>query len=155
MGPRAKPSAGSPKAALAIPPAASAPPEKSARRVTVSPSYAPGIPRSAVYFDFGLWGRWEGSEATVSGERRAGDSGDAALYRQHRYARHEPECSCGKAVLPRHLRARPGAAARDPPHGRLPERLHQFAAALRLGAGAERDQIRQLGHRVQVPGLRE
>jgi hypothetical protein len=37
-------------AAVAIPPTASAPPLKRRRRVTVSPSYAPGICRSAVYF---------------------------------------------------------------------------------------------------------
>src|SRR3954451_18633041 len=72
MGPRAKPSAGSPKAALAIPPAARAPPLNSARRVTVSPSYAPGMPRSAVYFDFGLWGRSEGSLAIYRGQKGEG-----------------------------------------------------------------------------------
>src|SRR3954470_16944955 len=155
MGPRAKPSAGSPKAALAIPPAASAPPEKSARRVTVSPSYAPGMPRSAVYFDLGLWGRWEGSEATVTGERRARDSGDAALYRQHRYARHEPECSCGKATLVRQLGAGARPVAREPPDGRGPERLDQLRPALGGRARAQRDEVRQLGHGVEVARLGE
>src|SRR5438874_6912542 len=48
-------------AAVAIPPAATTPPVKRARRVTVSPSYAPGMPRSAVYGDLRDWGRLEGS----------------------------------------------------------------------------------------------
>src|SRR3712207_5479876 len=61
IGPSAKPSAGSAKAAEAMPPAASAPPVNSPRRVTVSPSYAPGMPRSTVYGDFRLWGGLDGS----------------------------------------------------------------------------------------------
>src|SRR4051812_5162222 len=138
-----------------MPPAASAPPLKSARRGTGSPSYAPGMPRSAVYLDFGLWGRWEGSEATVRRGKRARDSGDAALYRQHGYARHERECSCGKPVLLRHFGARARPIPREPPLGRGPELLDQVVAVLGGGAGAERDQVRQLGHGVEVAGLRE
>src|SRR4051794_39125569 len=49
IGPRAKPSAGSPAAAVATPPAASAPPVTKRLRVIVSPSNAPRTPRSLVY----------------------------------------------------------------------------------------------------------
>jgi hypothetical protein len=49
IGPRAKPSAGSAKAAAAIPPAPCAVRFMKARRDTVSPSKAPGMPRSTVY----------------------------------------------------------------------------------------------------------
>src|SRR3954453_3956417 len=62
----ANPSAGSAKAAVATPPAAAAPPLKSARRVTVSPSYAPTQPRSAVYGDF-FFLRLEGSGMVFAG----------------------------------------------------------------------------------------
>jgi hypothetical protein len=48
-GPRAKPSAGSTKAETATAPATLTVPVMNRRRVTVSPSKAPGIPRSAVY----------------------------------------------------------------------------------------------------------
>jgi hypothetical protein len=51
IGPIAKPSAGSVKEAAAIAPAVWAVPVMKRRRVTVSPSKAPGIIRSAVYFD--------------------------------------------------------------------------------------------------------
>ncbi len=51
IGPIAKPSAGSANAAAAIPPAVCAVPVMKRRRVTVSPSKAPGIMRSAVYLD--------------------------------------------------------------------------------------------------------
>ena len=47
-GPSAKPSAGSAKAAVAAMPRPWAPPVIRRRRVTVSPSKAPGMPRSAV-----------------------------------------------------------------------------------------------------------
>ena len=52
-GPSAKPSAGSANIAEATPPAVRATPVMNERRVTVSPSNAPGQPRSAVNFDFG------------------------------------------------------------------------------------------------------
>src|SRR3954465_2075825 len=48
-GPRAKPSAGSRIAEVAMAPVALAVPTMKRRRVTVSPSNAPGMPRSAVY----------------------------------------------------------------------------------------------------------
>src|SRR4051812_47620585 len=112
------------------------------------------MPRSAVYFDFGSWGRWEGSEATSSGGRRGGDSGGAALYRQHGYARHEAACSCGIAVSARQfgpdLGAGPGAVRAEPANGRLPERVHKLAAALGDGPRAQRDQVGQLGDGLEV-----
>src|SRR4051812_26339830 len=74
----ANPSAGSAKAAVATPPAAAAPPLKSARRVTVSPSYAPTQPRSAVYGDF-FFLRLEGSAMFFPG----GISGSERNYRRH------------------------------------------------------------------------
>src|SRR3954452_19546766 len=63
IGPSAKPSAGRAKAADARPPAAKAPPVIRPRRVTVSPSKAPGMFRSAVYGDFlflGAGAIWSG-----------------------------------------------------------------------------------------------
>src|SRR5919108_4875218 len=51
--PIAKPSAGSVNAATAIPPPAWTARPIARRRVTVSPSKAPGIRRSSVYLDFG------------------------------------------------------------------------------------------------------
>src|ERR1700690_2274090 len=51
IGPIAKASAGSAKPIVASAPAPCAVPVMNRRRVTVSPSKAPGIPRSAVYFD--------------------------------------------------------------------------------------------------------
>src|SRR4051794_35246407 len=69
--PAAKPSAGSRKALVATTPAPWALSVMNRRRVTVSPSNAPGIPRSAVYFDLGVLrgsgtcrvsGRYEGGE---------------------------------------------------------------------------------------------
>src|SRR3954453_9191595 len=51
--PTAKPSAGSVKAATAVIPAPCAVSVMKRRRVTVSPSNAPGTPRSAVYLDLG------------------------------------------------------------------------------------------------------
>src|SRR5271167_1700109 len=52
IGPIAKPSAGSTKAAVATAPAPLAVTVMNLRRVTVSPSNAPGMPRSSVYLDF-------------------------------------------------------------------------------------------------------
>src|SRR5687767_7446117 len=51
IGATANPSAGSPKAALATPPTVSALSSMKRRRVTVSPSKAAGMPRSAAYGD--------------------------------------------------------------------------------------------------------
>ena len=55
IGPSANPSAGSVKAAAATTPAPCAVTFMNRRRVTVSPSKAPGIPRSAVYLEDCLW----------------------------------------------------------------------------------------------------
>ena len=55
IGPSAKPSAGSVNAAAAMPPAPFVTAPMKRRLVTVSPSKAPGIPRSAVYFEDCLW----------------------------------------------------------------------------------------------------
>src|SRR3954469_1962103 len=74
----ANPSAGSAKDAVATPPAAAAPPLKSTRRVTVSPSYAPTQPRSAVYGDF-FFLRFEGSGILLAGGKR----GSERNYRRH------------------------------------------------------------------------
>ena len=52
IGAIANPSAGSVNAAAATPPTPFAPRTISRRRVTVSPSNAPGMFRSSVYFDF-------------------------------------------------------------------------------------------------------
>jgi hypothetical protein len=43
----------------------------SRRRVTVSPSKAPGIPRSAVYLDLELCGRGEVKELGLAGRRES------------------------------------------------------------------------------------
>ncbi len=51
IGPIAKPSAGSVKDIAATAPAAWAEPVMKRRRVTVSPSYAPGMLRSRVYLE--------------------------------------------------------------------------------------------------------
>src|SRR5918992_4743223 len=51
--PAAKPRAGSVKVATAIPPPAWTARPMARRRVTVSPSNAPGMSRSLVYLDFG------------------------------------------------------------------------------------------------------
>src|SRR3954454_650962 len=71
-GPSAKPMAGSRNAEAATAPAAWVVPVMNRRRVTVSPSNAPGIPRSDVYLDF-----W----------RRRGSSGIGARYSIRRDAR--------------------------------------------------------------------
>src|SRR3954469_8375877 len=74
----ANPSAGSAKDAVATPPPAAAPPLKSARRVTVSPSYAPTQPRSEVYGDF-FFLRLEGSGILLAG----GNDGSEMNCRRH------------------------------------------------------------------------
>src|SRR5436305_9587849 len=86
-GARAKPSAGSVNAAAATAPAPFAAPTMNRRRVTVSPSYAPGMLRSAVYLE-------------SLGLRRLGTSGGSTAghlieqgwtgYRQQRGNGHEP-----------------------------------------------------------------
>src|SRR3954451_16991553 len=55
-GPSAKPSAGRTKAAVATAPVRWTVPVMKRRRVTVSPSNAPGMPRSAVYLDLASLG---------------------------------------------------------------------------------------------------
>src|SRR3984957_21048343 len=73
IGPIAKASAGSAKPIVASAPAPCAVPVMKRRRVTVSPSKAPGIPRSAVYLDL-LGLRWDANDAP-------GDPGGPKDYR--------------------------------------------------------------------------
>src|SRR5438874_6231110 len=113
-GPRAKASAGRTKADAATAPATFADPTMKRRRVTVSPSYAPGISRSAVYFDLGSL-----RSAILGAERYR-----AASLRWPA-ARGFMEVSAAAPGRPR-ARARPRAAPSRPPDrpgARRPSRL--------------------------------
>ena len=88
------------------------------RRVTVSPSKAPGIPRSAVYFEDCLW-------------RSAGIYFDLT-YSARSLAARKPTFNRVRGALP----PRPRGAARRPPEARLQRRFHrQRAAAPRARSG--------------------
>src|SRR5437764_1931631 len=105
IGPSAKPSAGSVKAAAAATPARWTEPTMNRRRVTVSPSKLPGIRRSSVYGDF-AWRR-SATDAPLAARIEPG----AEPYRQQSYARHEG-ADAAPATAQALLRA-PRAAARS------------------------------------------
>src|SRR5579859_7051943 len=85
-GPMAKPRAGSVKAAAARPPSPWTVTFMNRRRVTVSPSNAPGMFRSTVYFDRFSLCLSDTDKRDV--QRRRIQQGREA-YRQHRDVRHE------------------------------------------------------------------
>ena len=109
------------------------------RRVTVSPSNAPGIPRSAVYLDFGVL-------------RGSGTSRD---FRSGRGWRTIPPGCARRSLLgaaPRRLRGlvvRCGTTA-DRGRARVPHRGGPLRVALRVGLRTQRDHVGELDHRVEV-----
>ena len=173
IGPSAKPSAGRVNAEAAMAPAVCAVPVMNRRRVTVSPSKAPGIRRSRVYLDFFGFRRSAMERRGASAAIQA----RAEPYRQHGDGRHKPD-SHGKSARLRHISGRPpgdrpqrprraglqrprrglrglmiGACA--PAHGdrsRLPHRLGQVGPrGGRVRLGAQGDDVGQLGDRREVP----
>ena len=84
--PIAKPSAGSVKPITATAPAPWTVRPMSRRRVTVSPSNAPGISRSLVYFDFGGVRRGWGTARKIIDARPGGAQRDIAPHGMARWA---------------------------------------------------------------------
>ena len=167
IGPSAKPSAGSTIAAVATAPPVCAVPVMKRRRVTVSPSKAPGIWRSAVYFDLAACGL-----ALGSCEAR-GATAAREPYRRH--SRQRPAVRCALSAAPRRTRSaasrsarrRAGRAARPRPwrpssSRRRPSRSRSLPASqaacassaspLGLGLRAQRDDVGQLAR--SRPGRR-
>src|SRR4051794_36940281 len=136
IGPRAKPRAGSPMAAVATPPAASAPPVTNIRRVTVSPSNAPSMPRSLVYGErFFLAGSGTGlgvrfnARGTLQSTKRRSLQGAV-------------ESFSGPLA----------ATARELSRAGGPQLFYQLGTPLRVREGTEGYQVGELGHRLQVAG---
>src|SRR3954471_7664628 len=159
-GPSAKPSAGRTNAAVATAPVRWTVPVMKRRRVTVSPSNAPGMPRSAVYLDLAsLRSAMAGRETLAppkSTPRTPSAPGRSADRRRvaGNPARRRPQALGGAGI------ARPGRRLRGlqvavgaPADGRRaghPDRLGELRPALRVGLRAERDDVGELGDRVEV-----
>src|SRR5215218_1341191 len=131
--PAANPSAGRAKADTAIAPAPWAVAVMKRRRVTVSPSKAPGMPRSAVYLLLGsLRPSAMGGRRTISTHARARVTVDAAVRRQTVAARsafaasRAPARAAGRAAAsrggPERLRGVPGARPGGGPCSGQPRR---------------------------------
>src|SRR3954471_19987118 len=133
--PAAKPSAGSRNAEAATAPAACVVSVIIRRRVTVSPSKAPGMLRSAVYLDCGcLRGSATGAPNFIARRVRGGPPARAGA---------PPRALDRLVVSGRTGRHRGGAGV---PHG-----ARALGVALGVRLGAQRDDVGQLGHRVEVP----
>src|SRR5579871_5957956 len=157
IGPTANATAGSAIPIVNSAPAPCAVPVMNRRRVTVSPSKAPGIPRSAVYLDLCL------SCLLAKGSKQY----RLRLERSPAAARSRSLCASG-ALCPRgraHRRqrarlARAGERLRAPiwlagaPADRAcagrPRRRRERLAARSVSQCGQRDHVRQLGHRLQV-----
>src|SRR4051794_29033195 len=132
--PAAKPSAGSRNADAATAPAAWVVSVIIRRRVTVSPSKAPGTLRSAVYLDCGcLRGSATGAPNFIARRSPAGPPGRSGA----------PPPALGRLV------AR-GRTLADGPGAGVPDRLRAGGVALGMGLGGEGDDVGQLGHRAEV-----
>ena len=151
IGPIAKPSAGSgerrrpPRAPARL----GADPVMNRRRVTVSPSKAPGIRRSSVYLDL-CFARLSGTEPRTISRRDSGRRRDAPsrLCASPRSPRGRPRAPAPSRARARSLEPQPTARAPAP----------QTASASSGAAGAlreraERDRVGQLGHRQRVAEL--
>src|SRR4051795_700656 len=159
-GPSAKPSAGRTKAAVATAPVTLTAPVMNRRRVTVSPSNAPGMPRSAVYLDLAsLRSAMAGgrtlapAKSTVRNRRPAGRSadprhvaGETARRRAQRFGGLRGALAGGFLRVP----DAPVGAPADGGRAGLPRRLGELGAALRMGPRAQRDHIGQLRDGLEV-----
>src|SRR4051812_37102793 len=150
-GPSAKPSAGSTKAAVATAPVTLTAPVMKRRRVIVSPSNAPGMPRSAVYLDLAslrsamtgarTLAPAESTPPTPSTVGRSADlrhvAGETARARAQRLGGVRGAVAGG-------LLRRGERLVGTPPDGRragLPGRLGELGAAVGMRPGTERDDV--------------
>src|SRR4051812_38518715 len=153
-GPSAKPSAGRTNAAVATAPVTWTVPVMKRRRVIVSPSNAPGMPRSAVYLNLASLRSAMAGERTLSPAEstpptpstagRSADSrhvpGETARRRAQRLGGVRGPLAGG--VL-RRLQ-RPVGAPADGRGAGLPRRLGKLGAALGVRPRAERDDVGEL-----------
>src|SRR3954452_7649892 len=159
-GPSAKPSAGRTNAAVATAPVTWTVPVMKRRRVIVSPSNAPGMPRSAVYLDLAsLRSAMTGARnlsaacfaaAPRSAGRRSADRRPVAAKSARRRA--QGLGRAGIAVASGRLRGlqRPVGAPADRGRARLPDGFGEVGAALGMGLCAQRDDVGELCHRLEV-----
>src|SRR4051794_33294715 len=129
--PAAKPSAGSRNAEAATAPAPCTVRVINRRRVTVSPSNAPGMFRSAVYLDCGCFLRGSATRAANFIARRA-------------WAGPRERLCAAPAALRRLVVRRRTLPERR--RARRPHRVGAGGVALRVRLGGERDDVGQLGH---------
>ena len=152
--PAANPSAGSANAETAIAPAPWAVRVMNRRRVTVSPSNAPGIPRSRVYLLLGSLRpsamREENNidaervgTGTPSGGQRAGAAARSAAAAPASPARAAALAAPSSGPLPCPTAATPAAQMAPGALG----------VALGVGLRGQRDHVGQLGNRVEVAQL--
>src|SRR3954453_18343052 len=159
-GPRAKPSAGRTNAAVATAPVRCTVPVMKRRRVIVSPSNAPGMPRSAVYLDLAsLRSAMAGARTLAPGQFTLPTPSASGRSADRRHVAAEAARSRAQGLRgvrrtgARGVFRRPQRAVRAPPDGgdsRLPGGVREVGAALGPGLRAERDDVGQLGHRVEV-----
>src|SRR4051794_7961538 len=132
--PAAKPSAGSTKAEAATAPAPCAVSVMNRRRVTVSPSNAPAMSRSAAYLDLGVFlGSGTNGRSDAKGRGTISPAG-----------RHAPSDGVFRLVT---------AAQRR--RGGVPRGIGPLRSALRVRLRAVRDQVGEHPHGRQVPALGE
>ena len=141
--PAAKPSAGSTTAAVATAPAVWTVPTMKRRRVTVSPSNAPGCcARRCTWKVAACESRARGAECYRSTGSKAACRGA----RRHRSG--APPPSLGGLVV----RCR---TARDGRRSGFPDRVRAGRIALGVGLRAQRDHVRQFGHGLEVAERRQ
>src|SRR4051794_29096561 len=155
-GPSAKPSAGRTKAAVATAPVRWTVPVMKRRRVIVSPSNAPGMPRSAVYLDLAsLRSAMTGArtlapaESTPPTPSTAGRSADLRHVAGETARRRAQGLGGVRGSVAGGLLRRRERLVGAPPDGRragLPGRLRELGAAVGMRPGAERDDVGQLAH---------
>src|SRR4051794_17295166 len=169
-GPRAKPSAGSRIAEVAMAPVAWTVPTMKRRRVTVSPSNAPGMPRSAVYLLLACFlgtvvrvpvrgtrdpaGRRPGPEIYRSVIVRAAPPAPGVSSAGGRHVSGDVARRCGQTARRRRIACTRGLfagaqVARQAPAqlgapGR-PDGVGQGRVARGLGLRGQRDEVRQCG----------
>ena len=148
IGPIANASAGSAKPIVISAPAPCAVPVMKRRRVTVSPSKAPGMPRSAVYLD--LLGLRVGANDAPRDRASAKDIvKPGARADQARAARRRRRASPARSSA---LTSRVALVATpaDRAGARAPERLAALALAAADQQRAQRDHVGELAHGLEV-----
>src|SRR3954452_15317508 len=164
-GPSAKPSAGRTNAAVATAPVRWTVPVMKRRRVIVSPSNAPGMPRSAVYLDLAsLRSAMAGARTLAPPQSTPRTRPVGGRSADSRHVAREPARRRAQGLRRARFalaggRLRGAQSAIGAPADRgcagVPDRLGELRAALGMRLRAERDDVGELGDGLEVAERRQ